>query len=58
MNKYKSIPLVPDVKADLTNHVIEKAMDGIFYYMAKEETAIRKDPVKRTTQLLQKVFNK
>jgi hypothetical protein len=58
MNEYKSLPFVPDVKADLTNHVIEKAMDGIFYYMAKEEAAIREDPVKRTTQLLQKVFNK
>ena len=58
MKEYKSIPFVPDVKADLTNHVIEKGMDGIFYYMAKEEAAIRKDPVKRTTELLKKVFNK
>ncbi|RLC20692.1 MAG: DUF4197 domain-containing protein [Deltaproteobacteria bacterium] len=58
MKEYKSIPFVPDVKADLTNHVIEKGMDGIFYYMAKEEAAIRQNPVKRTTELLQKVFNK
>ncbi|MCP4721315.1 MAG: DUF4197 domain-containing protein [Desulfobacteraceae bacterium] len=34
-----------------------KGMDGIFHYMAQEEKAIRKDPVKRTTQVLQKVFN-
>jgi hypothetical protein len=58
MKNYKSIPFVPDVKADLTDHVIEKGMDGIFYYMAKEEAAIRQDPVKRTTELLQKVFTK
>lgn len=58
MSQYKSLPFVPDVKADLTNHVIEKGMDGIFYYMAKEEAAIRKDPVKRTTELLQKVFTR
>jgi hypothetical protein len=32
MNQYKSLPFVPDVKADLTNHVIEKALDGLFYY--------------------------
>ncbi len=50
MNKYKSLPFVPDVKANLTSHVIEKAMDGIFYYMAKEEAAIRKNPVKRGTK--------
>lgn len=58
MKEYKTLPFVPDVKADLTDHVIEKGMDGIFYYMAKEEAAIRQDPVKRTTELLQKVFSK
>lgn len=58
MKEYKSIPFVPDVKSDLTKHVIKKGMDGIFYYMAKEEAAIRKDPVKRTTELLQKVFTR
>lgn len=56
MGKYKSLPFVPDAKADLTEHVVDKGMDGIFYYMAKEEAAIRKEPVKRTTELLQKVF--
>jgi len=58
MKGYKSIPFVPDVKADLTDHVVEKGMDGIFYYMAKEEAAIRQNPVKRTSELLKKVFNK
>jgi hypothetical protein len=58
MKEYKSIPFVPDVKSNLTDHVIEKGMDGIFYYMAKEEAAIRQNPVKRTTELLRKVFNK
>jgi hypothetical protein len=47
---------VPDVKADLTKHVIQKGINGIFYYLAKEEAAIRKDPVKQTTDLLKKVF--
>lgn len=58
MKEYKSIPFVPDVKANLTDHVIEKGMDGIFYYIAKEEAAIRQNPAKRTTELLKKVFNK
>jgi hypothetical protein len=58
MKQYASLPFVPDVKADLTDHVVEKGMDGIFYYMAKEEAAIRQNPVKRTTELLKKVFNK
>ncbi len=58
MKEYKSLPFVPDVKANLTDHVVEKGMDGIFYYMAKEEAAIRQNPAKRTTELLKKVFNK
>lgn len=58
MNKYKSFPFVPDVKANLTEHVIEKGMDGIFYYMAKEEAGIRQNPAKRTTELLKKVFSR
>jgi hypothetical protein len=58
MKEYKAIPFVPDVKADLTDHVVEKGMDGIFYYMAKEEAAIRQNPAKRTTDLLKKVFHK
>ncbi len=58
MGKYKSIPFVPDVKANLTDYVIEKGMDGIFYYLAREEAAIRKNPVKRTTDLLKRVFGR
>jgi hypothetical protein len=56
MKEYRSVPFVPDVKADLTDHVVAKGMDGIFYYMAKEEAAIRQDPAKRTTDLLKFVF--
>lgn len=57
MGQYKAIPFVPDVKSNLTQYVTDKGMDGIFHYMAVEEKAIRQDPIKRTTQLLQKVFN-
>ena len=47
---------MPDVKADLTEHTLAAAMDGIFYYLGEEEAAIRNDEVKRTTELLQRVF--
>jgi len=56
MGKYKKLPFVADVKADLTKHVIKGGVNGIFYYLAKEEKAIREDPVKQTTDLLKKVF--
>ena len=45
---------MPDVKADLSKHVIERGLDGVFLYLAKEEAAIRNDPLKRSTELLQK----
>ncbi len=56
MKQYESVPFVPDVKADMTDYAVEQAMDGMFYYVAKEEAAIRNDPAARSTELLQKVF--
>lgn len=56
MTQYKSIPFVPDVKADLTRYVVDKGMDGIFHYVAEEEAAIRNNPAARTTDLLKRVF--
>nr|WP_320190923.1 DUF4197 domain-containing protein [uncultured Desulfobacter sp.] len=57
MAQYKSMPLVPDVKGNLTNYAVEEALNGIFYYLAKEEKAIRENPAKQTTALLKKLFN-
>jgi hypothetical protein len=57
---YKSIPVVgaaiPDGKAQMTKYVVDRAMDGIFYYVGQEEAAIRANPAKRTTDILKKVF--
>ena len=56
LGKYKNIPFAPDVTASLTDHATEAAMGGLFHYIAQEEAAIRENPAKRTTDLLQKVF--
>lgn len=56
MGEYRSLPLMPDAKADLTDYALGQALDGIFTYVAREEAAIRSDPAKRTTEVLQKVF--
>ncbi len=58
IGQYKSIPFVPDAKANLTNHVLEKAIAGVFLYLGREEAAIRENPAKRTTDLLKKVFSR
>lgn len=50
--------LMPDLNADLNQHVVDAASQGIFDYLAVEEAAIRADPAKRTTELLKRVFQK
>lgn len=56
MGQYAKLPFMPDVKSNLNSYVVAKAMDGVFYYVAKEEMAIRENPAERTTDLLKKVF--
>lgn len=57
IGQYESVPLVPNVKADLTTHVVEKALGALFLYIGKEEAAIRSNPAARSTDLLKKVFS-
>lgn len=58
IGQYRKLPFVPDAKADLTQHVLGKAIDGVFLYLGREEAGIRENPAKRTTELLQKVFSR
>jgi hypothetical protein len=53
---YNKIPFVSKVNPDLSSYVTQKAIDGIFYYVAQEEILIRKDPAAQVTDLLKKVF--
>jgi hypothetical protein len=58
IERAQAAPFLPDLKTNLTNHVLNGAMDGLFTYLAVEEAAIREDPVKRTTALLERVFGR
>jgi hypothetical protein len=53
---YNKIPLVKKMNPDLAQYVTQKAIDGLFIMIAKEELKIRKDPMARTSELLKKVF--
>jgi hypothetical protein len=44
------------VNTDLNEYVTEKAIEGLFNMVEKEENKIRKDPAARVTDLLSKVF--
>lgn len=53
---YNKIPFVKKMNPDLALYVTQKAIDGLFIMIAKEELKIRKDPMARTSELLRKVF--
>jgi len=48
--------LVKKDQVNLEQYVTQKALDGVYLMMAKEEVAIRQDPVGQTSNLLKKVF--
>ncbi|WP_022670034.1 DUF4197 domain-containing protein [Hippea alviniae] len=50
------LPFTKSRGFNFIDYVLNKTIDGIFYYMAEEEKQIRKNPAKRTTELLKKVF--
>jgi hypothetical protein len=56
VNTYNQIPFVQDVNPDLNEYATQKAMEGLFTLIAKEEKNIREDPLARTTELLRRVF--
>jgi hypothetical protein len=56
VSTYNKIPFVQKMNPDLASYVTDKAIEGLFVMIAKEELKIRKDPVARTTDLLKKVF--
>jgi Protein of unknown function (DUF4197) len=53
---YNKIPFVEKVNPDLNDYATNKAIEGLFTMIAKEEKQIRQDPVARTTDLLKRVF--
>ncbi len=53
-NRFSSTP----VDTDINSYVTQKALDGIFHYVAAEEINIRQNPAGRVTDILKKVFTK
>lgn len=56
MTRYNKVPFVKKVDTDLTAYVTQKAIEGLFVEIAKEELKIRENIGARTSPLLQKVF--
>jgi hypothetical protein len=49
--------MMPATATDIDGYITLKTLDGLFLMIAKEERKIRKNPMARSTELLQKVFS-
>ena len=55
---YNKMPLVTKVNSDLPAYATDKALYGVFVYVAAEEKNIRTNPAAQVDDLLKKVFGK
>lgn len=58
VSQYKALPFARNQDLDITNYVVGKALDGLFYKLGQEERKIRQDPARQTTNLLKEVFGR
>lgn len=57
-NIYNNLPTTFNkVNPDLTAYVTDRALNGVFLYIAEEEGKIRMNPAARVTDILKKVFS-
>ena len=49
--------MMPATATDIDGYITSKTLDGLFLMIAREERKIRKNPMARSTELLQKVFS-
>jgi len=59
-SQLRSVPFGPnlgvDAKRDLISHGVDFGLNGMFHFIGEEEKAIRANPVKRTSEILRRVF--
>lgn len=58
VNAYNKIPFVDKVNPDLSDHITNRALEGLFSLVEQKELGIRTDLSQRSTDLLKKVFKK
>jgi hypothetical protein len=58
MDEVSHVPFVDRPTMDLADYVTNRALDGLFLSLAREEEKIRRDPAARTTELLRTWFSR
>lgn len=54
----ESLPFAHSQSLDITDYVVGKTLDGLFYMLGQEEKKIRTNPTAQITPLLKEVFGK
>ena len=54
--EFAQFGLVETKDATVENYVTRKALDGLFFVIAEEERAIRRDPLGQSSKILRSVF--
>lgn len=49
--------MTDDLRTEIVDFSTARALDGCFHFIAEEERAIRRDPWRRTTDILRRVFD-
>ena len=58
MGSVPSLPFGRSPSFDITDYVVGKTLDGLFYMLGQEEKKIRTNPAAQITPLLKQVFGK
>ena len=56
--RYQKLPFASKHVVNIEDYVVGKALDGLFYMVAQEETKMRKNPAARVTSVLREVFGR
>ena len=56
-SRYNQIPLTDDIQTNLATYTTNRALDGLFVKLKKEEKRVREDPKARTKDILETVFS-
>ncbi len=58
IGRYQKLPFASKNVVNIEDYVVGKALDGLFYMVAQEETKMRKNPAARVTSVLREVFGR
>ena len=58
IGRYQKLPFTNKDAVDIEDYVVGKALDGLFYMVAQEESKMRKNPAARVTSVLREVFGR